>query len=90
MADPRLLVHEIDVREALDFLAAMIRFRSYSGEPGETALARFLVGRMRDLDLAADPQPVAGGRCNAIGTLAGAVAPAAGPSCSTGTLTPTR
>ena len=29
MADPRRLVHEIDVREALDFLAAMIRFRSY-------------------------------------------------------------
>ena len=30
MADPRRLVHEIDVREALDFLAAMIRFRSYT------------------------------------------------------------
>ena len=26
----------IDAGEALDFLAAMIRFKSYSGEPGET------------------------------------------------------
>ena len=71
MADPRRLVHEIDVREALDFLAAMIRFRSYSGEPGEAKLARFMIERMRDMDLAADLQPVADGRFNAIGTLAG-------------------
>ena len=88
MADPRRHVREIDVREALDFLAAMIRFGSYSGEPGEADLARFMVERMRDIGLAADLQPVADGRFNAIGTLAGSGG--AGPSCSTGTWTPTR
>ena len=71
MIDPRRLVDDIDAREALDFLASMIRFRSYSGEPGETELARFMVERMRGLGLAADLQPVAGGRFNAIGALAG-------------------
>ena len=71
MTDPRRLVDDIDAREALDFLAAMIRFRSYSGEPGEADLARFMVERMRDIGLAAELQPVEGGRFNAIGTLAG-------------------
>ena len=71
MTDPRRLVHAIDAREALDFLAAMIRFRSYSGEPGEGELARFMVERMQDLGLAAELQPVEGGRFNAVGTLAG-------------------
>ena len=71
MADPRRLVHAIDTREALDLLAAMIRFRSYSGEPGEAELARFMVERMQDLGLAAELQPVEDGRFNAIGTLAG-------------------
>ena len=56
---------------ALDFLAAMIRFRSYSGEPGEAELARFMGERMQDLGLAAELQPVEDGRFNAIGTLAG-------------------
>ena len=71
MVDPRRLVNDIDAEEALDFLAAMIRFRSYSGEPGETELARFMVERMRGLDLAAELQPVKEGRFNAVGTLAG-------------------
>ena len=71
MTDPRRLVHAIDTREALDFLASMIRFRSYSGEPGEAELARFMVERMQDLGLAAELQPVEDGRFNAIGTLAG-------------------
>ena len=71
MTDPRRLVHAIDAREALDFLAAMIRFRSYSGEPGEGELARFMVERMQALGLAAELQPVEDGRFNAIGTLAG-------------------
>ena len=71
MTDPRRLVNEIATREALDFLAAMIRFRSYSGEPGEAELARFMVERMRAIGLSANLQPVTGGRFNAIGTLAG-------------------
>ena len=71
MTDPRRLVNDIDTREALDFLASMIRFRSYSAEPGEAELARFMVGRMRGLGLAAELQPVKEGRFNAVGTLAG-------------------
>ena len=71
MTDPGQLVHAIDARAAVDFLAAMVRFRSYSGEPGETELARFMVDRMRDLGLAADLLPVEGGRYDAVGTLAG-------------------
>ena len=71
MTDPRRLVDDIDAREALDFLAAMIRFRSYSGESGEAELARFMVERMRGIGLVAELQPVEDGRFNAIGTLAG-------------------
>ena len=71
MSDPHRLVGDIDTREALDFLAEMIRFRSYSGEPGEAELARFMVERMRGLGLVAELQPVEDGRFNAIGTLAG-------------------
>ena len=71
MVDPRRLVDDINAEEALDFLAAMIRFRSYSGEPGETELARFMVERMLGLGLAAELQPVQEGRFNAVGTLAG-------------------
>ena len=71
MSDPHRLVGDIDIREALDFLAEMIRFRSYSGEPGETELARFMVERMQGLGLVAELQPVEHGRFNAIGTLAG-------------------
>ena len=71
VTDPRRLVDDIDAREALDFLAAMIRFRSYSGEPGEAELARFMVERMRGIGLVAELHPIEGGRFNAIGTLAG-------------------
>ncbi len=72
MTDPRRLIDAIDAKGALDFLAEMIRFKSYSGEPGESELARFLVGRMRELGLSADTQPVVGERFNAIGTMQGA------------------
>ena len=34
-------------KRALDFLADMIRFKSYSGTPGEGELARFVVERMQ-------------------------------------------
>ncbi len=65
------LLDRIDARAALDFLAEMVRFKSYSGEPGETELARFMAGRMEALGLRAELQPVEGDRTNAIGTLTG-------------------
>ena len=34
-------------KRALDFLADMIRFKSYSGTPGEGELARFVVEQMQ-------------------------------------------
>ena len=89
MVDPRRLVDDIDAEEALDFLAAMIRFRSYSGEPGETELARFMVERMLGLGLAAELHS----RSRKGGSTPPAlwpVAAAAGRSCSTGTWTPIR
>lgn len=67
MAEPRRLVDHIDAKEALDFLAEMIRFKSYSGEPGEAELARFMVEQMRALGLDAGLQPVTAERFNAIG-----------------------
>ncbi len=69
--DRQHLLDRIDERTALDFLAEMIRFKSYSGEPGETELARFMVAQMEALGLAAELQSVEGERQNAIGTLKG-------------------
>jgi acetylornithine deacetylase len=71
MSDPRHLADTIDAAGALDFLAEMIRFKSYSGAPGEGALARFMVEHMRGLGLAADLQPVEPERFNAIGVSKG-------------------
>jgi acetylornithine deacetylase len=58
-------------KRALDLLAEMIRFKSYSGTPGEGELARFMVERMRRLGLDAFTQEVETGRLNAIGTWRG-------------------
>ncbi|HYB43977.1 MAG TPA: M20/M25/M40 family metallo-hydrolase [Candidatus Methylomirabilis sp.] len=69
--DRKRLLSGIDRRACLEFLAAMIRCRSYSGTPGETELARFMVDSMRGLGLAAELQAVGEGRFNAIGRLAG-------------------
>ena len=71
MTDTGSLLARIDADEALDFLAAMARFRSYSGEPGERGLAAFMVERMQALGLDAALQPVEHERVNAIGRLAG-------------------
>src|SRR2546430_1242769 len=54
-------------KRALDFLADMIRFKSYSDTPGEGELARFVVERMQRLGLEAFTQEVEPGRLNAIG-----------------------
>jgi acetylornithine deacetylase len=69
--DSQNLIDNIDADAALDFLAAMIRFKSYSGEPGETELARFMVEHMTALGLEAALQPVEAERLNAIGTWKG-------------------
>ena len=69
--DSQQLIDNIDSGAALDFLAAMIRFKSYSGEPGETELARFMVEHMTALGLEAALQPVEAERLNAIGTWKG-------------------
>lgn len=54
-------------KRALDVLAEMIRFKSYSGTPGEGELAHFVVERMKRLGLEAFTQEVESGRMNAIG-----------------------
>jgi len=54
-------------KHALDFLAEMIRFKSYSGTAGEGELAHFVVERMQRLGLEAFTQDVEPGRMNAIG-----------------------
>ncbi len=60
-----------DPKEALELLAEMIRFKSYSGTPGETELARFMAARMEGLELDAKLMEVEDARLNAIGTLKG-------------------
>ena len=66
------LLASIDSNRALDFLAEMVQFKSYSGTPGEGDLARYMVTSMRALGLEADLMEVESGRFNAIGTLPGA------------------
>src|SRR5579859_2060025 len=61
------LLAKIDERASLDFLAEMVRHKSYSETEGERVLARFMVERMSGLGLEADTQPVEGERVNAIG-----------------------
>src|SRR5438552_6552037 len=58
-------------KRALDFLADMIRFKSYSGAPGEGELAQFVVERMQRRGLDEFTQEVEPGRLNAIGVWRG-------------------
>ena len=69
--DRARLLSQIDRTTSLDFLAAMVRYKSYSGTPGESELARFMVESMKGLGLSADLQEVEAGRFNAIGRLKG-------------------
>jgi acetylornithine deacetylase len=59
------------MKQDLDFLAEMLRFKSYSGTPGEGELAEFVVDAMRRLGLDAYTQEVEPGRLNAIGVWKG-------------------
>lgn len=70
--DRRQLIDSVNEQEALDFLASMVRHKSYSETEGERELARFMVAKMREIGLEADLQPVEGERVNAIGRLSGA------------------
>lgn len=72
MMDREALLARLDETAALDFLAQMVRHKSYSETEGERVLAGFMVERMRALGLEAELQPVAGTRVNAIGRLKGA------------------
>lgn len=63
--DSRLM--RIDEKACLDFLAEMVRCKSYSESDGERALAEFMVEHMRRIGLEAELQPVEGTRVNAIG-----------------------
>jgi len=69
--DKQQLLDTVDTAHALEFLAAMIRFKSYSGEPGETELARFMVDHMKTSGLDTKLQHVEAKRYNAIGTVIG-------------------
>ncbi|HWK44736.1 MAG TPA: M20/M25/M40 family metallo-hydrolase [Stellaceae bacterium] len=69
--DTDTLLARVDETAALNFLAEMVRHKSYSETEGERALAGFMVERMRSLGLAAELRPVVGQRVNAIGRLAG-------------------
>src|SRR5205823_8923970 len=61
------LLASISPRDSLEFLARMIRIQSYSGTPGESELAQFMVDAMKAVGLEALLQPVEAGRVNAIG-----------------------
>ncbi len=71
MLDTAKLLQAVDRKQALDFLAAMVRHKSYSGTAGESELARFMVESMRKAGLEAELQEVVDGRANAIGRLKG-------------------
>jgi acetylornithine deacetylase len=66
-ADHTQLVRSVNAKDSLEFLAGMIRFKSYSGTPGEGELARSVVDAMQRLGLEAFLQEVEPGRMNAIG-----------------------
>ena len=83
------LLEQVDEQACIDFLAQMIRHKSYSETEGERELAEFMHGAMGDIGLDSSLQPVTGQRVNAIGRLAGSAA-AARACCSTATWTPIR
>jgi acetylornithine deacetylase len=61
------LLARIDEMACLDFLARMVRHKSYTQSDGEKALAGFMVKEMQALGLEAVLTPVPGDRVNAIG-----------------------
>ena len=70
--DHTSLLARLDEKAALALLSKMVQHKSYSETEGEQVLAAFMVDQMREIGLAAELQPVAGKRVNAIGRLKGA------------------
>lgn len=63
---------QVDEKACLDFLAGMVRHKSYTQTPGERNLAEHMVEQMRALGIDAYLQEVEGDRVNAIGVWKGA------------------
>jgi acetylornithine deacetylase len=70
--NPKDLLDRVDDKACLDFLAAMVRQRSYSQTPGERQLAEFMAAEMRALGMETELMPVEADRVDAIGRLRGA------------------
>jgi acetylornithine deacetylase len=68
------LLRRVDEKACLDFLAAMVRHKSYTQTQGERDIAAFMAESMRALGLEAELSPVeeGGDRVNAVGRLRGA------------------
>ena len=71
MSVEQFLLKRVDEQRCIDFLAQMIRHRSYSETDGERELAVFMQGAMQEIGLKSSLQPVTGRRVNAIGRLPG-------------------
>jgi acetylornithine deacetylase len=69
--DVQALLARIDEKACLEFLASMVRFKSYSETEGERELAQYMAERMKGLGLQVELQPVEGSRVNAIGRCKG-------------------
>lgn len=65
------LLASVDERSCLDFLANMVRYKSYSASLGELELTRYMDEQMRAIGLDSRLLPVPGDRLNAVGTLKG-------------------
>ncbi|WP_282605077.1 M20 family metallopeptidase [Pelagibius sp. Alg239-R121] len=65
------ILETIDESACVDFLAQMVRHKSYTETEGERALAAFMRDQMQTLGLEAELQPVVDQRVNAIGTYRG-------------------
>ena len=71
MMNPSELLDLVDDRACLNFLASMVRHKSYPETVGERELAIFMHDAMTGLGLSSELQPVSGDRVNAIGRLPG-------------------
>ncbi|WP_293853546.1 M20/M25/M40 family metallo-hydrolase [uncultured Alsobacter sp.] len=65
--DPKAILARIDEKACLDFLAGMVRHKSYTQTEGERKLVEHMVASMRGIGLEAEMTPVQESRFNAIG-----------------------
>ena len=65
--DPKAILARIDEKACLDFLAGMVRHKSYTQTEGERKLVEHMVASMRGIGLEAEMTPVQENRFNAIG-----------------------